>query len=843
MTDRLQQGVTRNELPAAGKTGLKAVRVKRAADGRGMELDETGESNRVAWQTPDGKLHSTAIGAYGHLKQNRHLVEPPQAAEPTATATPAPAPAPAAATPKARRKRASRAGMSLIGIVARAGGITPRSVKDMASYKEDILEAGLLHVIRKNGTDISKMAEMLEQQGHFRTPPDRHADDYLLELMAKRSYSQLASENTDFDREQEEFYRAQQAQENENDEQRDVEEVRRSNEEIGRAEGEDSGVSENAGWHQSDAQGTGGETPGHEPEDEYDRSEPTGPVDTGWDEFAPAAQDEPGFTGTDAEGREWRDGELVHKQDEPAVRVIPPAPEHLPGWQDSEPVAPPENSGWSEQETRWHSESQERVRQHWPALREQYIGRMGKFDGQGNLASLTLNTDEWRGHFEGYQGTNSHIFQDAASYANKRLLHEAFVLMQGKGNNTFLMLGGGSGSGKSSAMKLVTEGEKFPVIFDTVASNHADTKRWFATASGHGFGQQYMFVDRDPAAAWRNGVVQRAVDDRKKFEAGDQSSIARTVPLGYVLQSNLQARQTALEMLTGGDIPTIVVSNNGEFGAAAPVKESPKKLLRDGIAAYNESRLLKELFDETRRLHESGAIPGDIAQGLIGHLAGANGQLQLRYAEKGNRERAPDEREPEKNLGGVPGQGPLDTGNAETSPGLGRDAKASSPTAGQDSVIPPQAPAKDEPTTAGATPPAASESFRITGSSFSKAIGLLKKRGGKFDPVSKTWTVPTGKISDYDQQLFGLQKASPQQYPRDDENFGPEDRPFRTPSKFTEAVMPDQHAAKIKLIQSIITRMGAKAPAPKATAKKTPEASVDADPRVKRIRELLAAYC
>lgn len=60
-----------------------------------------------------------------------------------------------------------------------------------------------------------------------------------------------------------------------------------------------------------------------------------------------------------------------------------------------------------------------------------------------------------------------------------------------------------------------------------------------------------------------------------------------------------------------------------------------------------------------------------------------------------------------------------------------------------------------------------------------------------------------------------------------------------------EAVMPDPHAEKIKLVQAIIARRGIKPPQPKAppATKKTPEASGDADPRVKRIRELMDAYC
>ena len=61
-----------------------------------------------------------------------------------------------------------------------------------------------------------------------------------------------------------------------------------------------------------------------------------------------------------------------------------------------------------------------------------------------------------------------------------------------------------------------------------------------------------------------------------------------------------------------------------------------------------------------------------------------------------------------------------------------------------------------------------------------------------------------------------------------------------------EATMPtSDKAQKIKLVQAIIARRGIKPPQPKTApaAKKIPEASGDADPRVKRIRELMDAYC
>jgi hypothetical protein len=76
------------------------------------------------------------------------------------------------------------------------------------------------------------------------------------------------------------------------------------------------------------------------------------------------------------------------------------------------------------------------------------------------------------------------------------------------------------------------------------------------------------------------------------------------------------------------------------------------------------------------------------------------------------------------------------------------------------------------------------EHFSVTasGRGFSQAIALLKKRGGKFNPATKTWAVPTGKVTADDASSFGLlQKAFPQKVrsKQDEDNFGNEDDPER----------------------------------------------------------------
>lgn len=54
------------------------------------------------------------------------------------------------------------------------------------------------------------------------------------------------------------------------------------------------------------------------------------------------------------------------------------------------------------------------------------------------------------------------------------------------------------------------------------------------------------------------------------------------------------------------------------------------------------------------------------------------------------------------------------------------------------------------------------DTFKITASGrhFEQARKLLVKRGGKFDPTSKTWAVESGAIDNETAELFGLQRIA-----------------------------------------------------------------------------------
>lgn len=1040
---------------------------------------------------------------------------------------PAPSPEPDTATapsapektPRPKRQRKSRAKMTILGIVAKQGGITPQSVKAMANYKEQVIQGGLLHAIRSNGIDIGKMAETLERQGHFRTPPDRHADDYMLELMANGTVSQLAEEKNHFDKEQEEYYKALEAAKGEHNE-RDIEAARERGEETGRKEGEDSGVSEVSGWDQPDAQGAGAD------EEDYDRSEPaSGAVDASFDfganaeepqqpepppeaakqsgerkitsyagkngdviqvpggyidihfqnnpqsprrhsvvgflvdedkrgqgighkllqqakqkysdlgaqvsskaslkvfynngfrapempeasfpellklwkengeslymavndedgrpyaddsnpkqssepaspdlpseqkeqyeqivadiesqldpeknnlsrfsqdqinrvinrlndyraklglsprpllgtpsaanePAAPPAADQPGFTGTDAQGREWRNGELVAKQEEPKAA-------------SAKEVEAIENKKWDFTEAK-------------------KIGAVTVF----STASYKSNPAD-----------STSAAQAAGFYAKK--YNKPFQVVPGNSymNKVFSIaqadtdeIGRNLLGPKANIMLVFPNGNVYQTlavkknpkqapVADLFGNPLPDNKPKSPETMPGLFGEPVPIgADKpqsapEPTTAGTDNPLDRP-DAAKKDDTQDMFGLFGP----GARQAASQPESSDEENLNpkyyekNADIPQFVKDAGWDTVAKLKSRGISTNLIRRlenhadtiirGVATYLDSPKA-ELEELKKRLVHQVAVAGGMDSALS--------NLQWQYERKS------------KENHWAPSTGP---GLAKISRSIGelRDElkKSSSPT-----PPPPAPPAipKAPPMPEPAPEPAANEHFSIApnGKGFSQAVALLKKRGGKFNPTTKSWELPPGKISDYDASLFGLKRHAFKPQPtRDDENFGPEDISFtektgRTPTpppaaensekqeqfrvygsganykqgldmlknlggkfnpetktwtlppesitdsvrsmfglkekegeeyrsdgksfgwSFTphplpeflqkqqkEAVMPTDKAAKIALVQAIISQTGAKPPRPKQAQ----EAQCEEDPRVKRIRELLAS--
>jgi hypothetical protein len=268
-------------------------------------------------------------------------------------------------------------------------------------------------------------------------------------------------------------------------------------------------------------------------------------------------------------------------------------------------------------------------------LKERYLKKGGgTYDENGQLKSITLNTDDWRDLFPEYKGTNAQDVHEASSYLNKKLFAEALITMKGKGNNTLVILAGGGGSGKGSATKGFYDNSDYPIQLDQVSDNLQKLEHKVDEARANGYEAEYVFVDRSPKDAWLGGVVARAINSHKAGE------LPRTVPLEIALRANIHARKTAAELLRRRpDIPVNVIDNNRGVGKARLITDKAQAIdfLEGQVHEYET--LHKELLHETVRLYESGELPENIAIGLVGKRAIQNRRTQPRPTQGADRSR------------------------------------------------------------------------------------------------------------------------------------------------------------------------------------------------------------
>jgi len=269
------------------------------------------------------------------------------------------------------------------------------------------------------------------------------------------------------------------------------------------------------------------------------------------------------------------------------------------------------------------AEAERISQQEFPYLRQEYLRRQGTFDGD-KLKSVCLDTDQWRDLFPGYQGTNAALFQSAAGEANYQLYSELLKEMKGSGNNTVMVLSGGGGSGKGTALGQFFDAADYPLRYDQVGADPRKVEQDLDLAIKEGFDAQYTFVDREPREAWR-GVVSRALQARQ------QGQPARTVPIRIAVKANISARKTAIDLLKRRtDLPANVIDNNQGLGKARLIEDRQEAVKYLEAQNHDEEALLKELTDETVGLYESGKIPADIAEGLVGREAIHARRLQSR---------------------------------------------------------------------------------------------------------------------------------------------------------------------------------------------------------------------
>lgn len=347
------------------------------------------------------------------------------------------------------------------------------------------------------------------------------------------------------------------------------------------------------------------------------------------------------------------------------------------GFQDPGFETSPALSG---REAQIEQETQREARENWPQIRARYLKRNGTFDENGKLTSVQLNTDDWRDLFPVYNGLNANLVHEASSYLNKRMLDEAIKTMKGVGNNTVLVLAGGGGSGKGTATKGVINMHEYPIVVDQVSDSVQKAYgKILNPAKDNGYSREVVFVDRHPESAWKEGVVTRALNSRKR------GAPARTVPLHVAVKANIEARNATLKMLRDDpDLPISVIDNNNGPGMAIHLKDREEAIAFLAGQDHDYETLRGKLHAHTSRVHQYGQIPDDIAASLLGGSENADphGRVQSGSTDRGDRGVAATERQAAGSAAGIEGKGAAHAASGERTAGAGESLQRGIPKPG-----------------------------------------------------------------------------------------------------------------------------------------------------------------
>jgi len=231
-------------------------------------------------------------------------------------------------------------------------------------------------------------------------------------------------------------------------------------------------------------------------------------------------------------------------------------------------------------------------------LTQDYIKKNGK----------VVNTDEARKLFKdvGYKGSNSAAVQEASSALAKDAWE--YLLRTSRGNDS-LLYAGGSGTGKTSAVKniLPKEVADAGAILDGNLSTLKSANARIEESIKAGKYPNIVYVYREPVDSWVNGVIKRMT--------GNADEGGRVVPLSVFLQNHEGSYNVVKNLLndSANGIKYDVKMVDNSLGRGNQSLLSREKF--DNIKY--QSNLKQELLAKTKELYENGTITKEEYQALI----------------------------------------------------------------------------------------------------------------------------------------------------------------------------------------------------------------------------------
>lgn len=213
-----------------------------------------------------------------------------------------------------------------------------------------------------------------------------------------------------------------------------------------------------------------------------------------------------------------------------------------------------------------------------------------------NKYGKIVNTDNFRPEFSkvGYDGSNSAAVQEPSSYLSKK----AYTNGLKSPGEYAILYAGGSGSGKTSAIKKISLLKKFTdnsaVILDGNLSTYSSAIKKINEATEAGKQSPIIYVYRDPVQSFVDGVVRRMNNN--------PDEMGRVVPTKVVAENHVGSWETIQKLdKEGFKIKFIDNSNGVDKAKLVPINELKNKI-------KYPTNLVEILNNEAKKLYDQGTI-------------------------------------------------------------------------------------------------------------------------------------------------------------------------------------------------------------------------------------------
>lgn len=129
-----------------------------------------------------------------------------------------------------------------------------------------------------------------------------------------------------------------------------------------------------------------------------------------------------------------------------------------------------------------------------------------------------ISADEVKHVIPGFKAEASGDFHEASSALAKAMYDEKLAASKGKGNNTVMFMSGGTGSGKTTAIrKTAGDLKDYPIVYDTNLTGKGAIDK-VKKAVDNGYDVDIVYVQRDPVTAFEKGVLPRVRTEGRVIE-------------------------------------------------------------------------------------------------------------------------------------------------------------------------------------------------------------------------------------------------------------------------------------------------------------------------------------